>query len=254
MWENAKNEILNNWRKHLWEIISLLVFVIFITGYFLGYRFKDNFTIGKIGFVSIDIPLTQTSVFIDEREKAKTEKDGEDVKVSLSPREHSIIVSHPGYFPWTKKFRVQSSETTNLSPILIPTNASGQIITKEDPEYWSLWSKITYNKLPVKDSPQISEDKSAKIWVEENTIIHETGSTTISILKPISDIKNISFYKNRSDGVIFSTSDSVYMIEADKTNTQNFMPIYRGQSPAFIKTAPDFIYILDGETLMQVVI
>ena len=53
---------------------------------------------------------------------------------------------------------------------------------------------------------------------------------------------------------MFSIYNNIFVIDTEKDGTQNFLPLYKGQSPSFIKTDPNFIYVLDGQALMQVVI
>lgn len=237
------------------KIGALICVVIFIIiAYSKGYRLQSNFLIGKVGVVSINLPIIQTSVFVDEKKSIETTKDNQDVKITLSPRTHNIIISHVGYFPWTKKITMKSKGTVELHPMFVSINASGEIITMHDPEYWTIKSKIVHGILPTKDSPIISFDKSSKLWMEDNAIIVNAASTTRVVIQPDTVIKNVAFYKNRSDVVVFSTQSGVYAIEVDKENTQNFMPIYKGTNPYFMSGNEGFIYVLDGDNLMQVVI
>jgi hypothetical protein len=234
--------------------IPLFILVVIVVAYSQGYRIKNNLLIGKMGTITMNLPLIQTSVFVDENKKTETTKDNENVKLLLSPRTHNIIVSHTGYYPWTKKVAVPSNGTVVLSPIFVTINASGEIITQKDPEYWKIRSEIINSKLPAKNSPLLSADKSSTLWMDDNAIIVNIASTTHVVIQPDTVINNVSFYKNRSDVVIFSTGNGIYVIEVEKENTQNFMPIYKGASPYFMPGNEGFIYVLDGDNLMQVVI
>src|SRR3989344_3077602 len=234
-------------------IILIAVFV----GYKMGYRIEDNFKIGKLGTVSIEIPIINTDIFVDTDQKITTTKDNEVVKISLTPTRHSIIVSRQGYFPWKKDFIVSSGRSVTLFPIFVTQNVSGEIITKNDPEYWKLRNQVSADKPPTKDSPRTSKDGSVTLWLGSNAIMvnsprKDPGGTLV--IKSETPIRNIYFYKDRSDAIIFSTSNSVFVIETDKSGTQNFIPIFRGTDPHFIETDPSFIYVLDGETLIQVII
>jgi len=241
--------------------VGTVILVTAFVGYKLGYRFGNNFKIGKLGIVSMEIPIINTDIFVDQNKKITTTKDNETVKLSLSPRQHTIIISRLGYFPWKKDFTVPSGGAVNLFPIFVTQNASGQIIKQNDPEYWKLRQQVLADKLPTKDSPRISKDGSVSIWLENNAIIvkfisprSDLGLDSKVVIQPETQIKNVYFYKDRSDAVIFSTGDSVFVIETNKTGTQNFIPIFKGTNPHFIETDPNFIYVLDGETLMEVVI
>jgi hypothetical protein len=242
--------------KRQWTFIGIGILIILFlgVGYKLGYRITNNFTIGKLGTITITLPFSNTSIFIDNNEKILSSKDNEIANIKLSPKTHTIIVSKESYFPWTKMVNMPSNGKINLSPIFVSQNATGQIINANDPEYWKIKNSIETSKLPTKDFPLVSSDKSVSIWVENNAIISEVGNSIHTVIQPTTIINDLSFYKNRSDALIFSTENSVFMIEIDTENTQNFMPIYTGQNPRFIESSPDYIYVEDNSVLMQVII
>jgi hypothetical protein len=249
MLDNAKN-----YKKYYLAVFGLALLIAGLIGYISGYRIKNNFTLGKVGQVEIDIPLSGTAIFIDESKKIITTKDSETVEIKVSPRNHSFIVSREGYLPWVKKISMPSGEKIKLSPIFIASNASGQIITPSDKEYYTIRNSIVYDAGATKEKPILSEDKTSKLWLDDNAIYVEIGSTTKKVIQPDTIIKNVSFYKNRSDVVIFSNQTAVYALEIETNGIQNFMPIYRGQDPSFVIANENSLYILDNGTLMQVFI
>ncbi len=247
---NAKGKII-----YIIVGVAALLLVSGVVAYRSGYRFQSNFLIGKVGTLEVTLPFSQTSIFIDDDQKITTTKDNEPVSVTLSPADHRIIISHESYFPWTKNISVPSGGKVSISPIFVPQNTSGQIITNKDPEYAKLRRMIVLNPLPTENSPITSADNSVKIWLDDNAIVAQTGSSTPTVvIQPDTVIRGVHFYKDRNDAVIFSTLNTIYVIEIDTENTQNFIPVYRGQSPSFIKLDADSIYVLDGNILMQVVI
>lgn len=262
MQDNAKKIIKENRSLLIYVLVAILVIILIITGYKKGYRIQSNFLPGKVGTLSLELPLPLTNVFIDEEMKLKTSKDNELLELTLSPRKHSIIISRDGYYPWTKEFKITSQQTTKLQPIFVTINTTGQIITDRDPEYWELKGKIVQAILPEKNSEKISGDKSAKLWIDDNAILVSStssensglSSTTTKVIQPDTIIRSVDFYKNRSDVVIFSTLNAIYVIEVSKEGKQNFMPIYKGTSPIFYKDSSDYIYVWDNGTLMQVII
>ena len=252
------NKAKEHFMRNKTAYIFLFVFIVLVIGvstlYGLGYRFKNNLTLGKIGYVEITIPMPLTSIFIDESKKIVTDRDNQAIKLSFTPRGHSIIISKDGYYPWKKDFTVPSKGLVILKPIFVSVNASGEIINKIDPEYWKLRNMIITDPLPTKNTAKVSSDGSTKIWIENSGIIAQTGSTTVGVIQTDTAIRNISFYKKRSDAVVFSTGNTIYVIEIAPTGEQNFMPIYKGVKPSFVANDPNFIYVLDGENLMQVII
>ncbi len=250
----AKESFFQKYKVYIYIFCTTAVLIFFFALYESGYRLTDDYTLGKVGRLEVALPLAGTSVFVDSSQKITTTKDNETVFVFLSPKTHQIIVSKEGYFPWKKDVKVDSKKSVEIKPLVVPSNASGQIITSVDPDYWSIRNKIMIDPLPTLSSPKTSEDGSTKIWVDDNGISAMVGSTTVSVLKTDSAIRNISFYKNRNDAIIFSTVDGIFVIEIDNKGGQNFMPIYKGVRPSFIEADPAFIYVLDGENLMQVIL
>src|SRR3989344_6259638 len=180
-----------NTKKWAWLGVATAVTLLVLIGYSQGYRFQNNFTIGKLGILSVNLPLSETLIYVDETEKVKTTKDNERVEIKLSPRTHSIITSRIGYYPWTKQFIVPSGGNITLSPIFVSVNATGMIITDKDSEYWKIRDMLEKNQLPAKNSPLESSDKKVIIWADDNAIIAKVGSTTSTIVQPDTVIRNV---------------------------------------------------------------
>jgi hypothetical protein len=241
-------------KKYIISGIILLILLALVGMYSSGWRITNHFTLGKVGGVTMVVPYKNTSVYIDQSDKIVTTKDSEVINLSLSPSEHSVIVSRDGYFPWTKDFTIISGGKVSLSPFIIFQNPSGVIIPSSDPEYFKIKNKISANILPTKEKPIISKDKNVSVWVESNTIFAKLGENTEEVVTPESPVKNISFYKDYSSAIIFSSGDKIYAIDIDKIGEQNFMPIYTGTNPTFAPADQNSIYVSNGNTLMQVLI
>lgn len=254
MMDKVKNHIKENKSVYTYTFVAVLILILIVAGYKKGYRFTENFMLGKAGTLSLQIAMPLTNVFIDDNNKIVTNKDNEVVEVSLSPRNHTVIVSREGYFPWKKDIEMQSEGKIIFSPVLVSSNPSGNIITKLDPEFWKIRNKIITDALPTKESPRLSKDGKAKLWIEDNGVMAEIEDKIYTVIQPEPEVRNLYFYKDRTDVIIFSITNAVYAIEVDKVGTQNFLPIYKGLAPSFIEGDQSFIYVLDGEALMQVFI
>ncbi len=246
----------NKAKKYIfWAVILLLVAGLGIA-YRAGYRI-GAFGVGKLGTVEITLPLSNTTVFVDMSLRITTTKDNQTLDILLTPAMHQVIVSYPVHYPWTKKFVLGSGQKIILNPIIVDQNVSGEIITQKDFQYWTLKNQVTSDKLPTKDAPKVSADGITKIWIDDNIIFAKVGDRDITqVLAPEPIIKNVSFYADRSDAVLFSAGDSVFVIEVDNDSAhiQNIFPVYKGTNPFFIETDPHYIYVIDGATLMEVVL
>lgn len=242
----------NKAKRNTAIIFSIALIILIFVLYKNGYRVTENFSIGKIGQLNINLPIENTSIIIDKKIKINSEKNIE--TISLSPNTHEIIISKEGYYPWVKKIKIPSKESVSIDPFFVNQNASGEMITVVDSDYWKIKRDIQTSVLPTKENPLISQDKEIQIWIENNAVISKTKDSFHTVIEPDTIIKNISFYKNRDDVIIFSTYNGVYAIETDTENTQNFMPIYKGVDPYFATSTENSIYILDKDILMEVVI
>ena len=254
MEDNVKNQMWQNKFLYASIIVVILIISLIIFGYKKGYRFQENFMIGKLGALSLQIPFSQTNIYIDENKKIVTTEKDEVVELSISPRNHTVMISRDGYYPWKKDISVESEQIIKLFPIFVSKNPSGEIISKEDPEFWQIRNKIIYDVLPTKNTPHLSTDQSTKMWIEDNAVMVQVASTTKTVIQPDPIIRNVYFYKDRSDVLILSVSNGVYAIEVNKEGTQNFLPIYKGVYPSFIEGDLNYIYVLDNGVLMQVII
>ncbi len=239
------------------KYIGIAILIILFAGgtlYSLGYRFTDHYTLGRLGTISLVVPLQNTSVFIDASQKITTTKDNEEVKIRVSPKTHLVIVSRPGYFPWAKKVTVPSGKKVVLRPIFITQTTTGQIITVNDPEYYKIKKQVETHLLPTKEKPDISSSGDTKLWYENGTVLAETKTGVKTVLTTDKEVRSVTFFKNRDDAVLVSVGESVFVVEVDSEDTQNILPVYKGQNPMFIQTDPNYIYIVDGNNLMSVVI
>jgi hypothetical protein len=225
--------------------------------YGMGYRVTKNLSFGKVGTVQMTIPASGTSVFADTSQKVVTTSDDELVSFTFSPTTHTVIVSREGYFPWKKDIDVPKGGTVALEPLFVSKNATGEIITTKDPQYFDIRHSVETHSLPTKEKPLASKDGKKLLWIEDNTILVADADATNSakiVIQPDTIVKNAAFYEDRDDVVLFSSSSAVYAIDADKTGGQNFVPVYAGESPDFISGGEGFIYVLDGSNLMEVII
>ena len=247
------NDNAKKWnKKYIWLGLLLFLVLVGLTIHNLGYRLKDNLTLGRDGKLNMVIGVPDSSIYIDYDQKIITTLENENVSVPLSPRTHRIIVSSPGYYPWAKQIEVPSEGIVNLSPIYVKQNPDTLEIPKTDPEYLVIRNKIIKSDLPTINAPLTSTSKDSILWTADNAALvnNQTGTTTV--IQPDTILKNVAFYKDRSDSIIFSTLNAIDMIEVSKVGTQNFMPIYKGTDPSFITDQNNIIYVLDGEKLLKI--
>lgn len=212
-----------------------------------------NFTLNKKTEVIVKLPLDGSQIIINRENLIIPEE--KEISLKLKEGQNEIIVTKEGYFPWTKTLDIKNEKEVLLKPFLISQSPSGQIITQNDSQYLEITQKIQNKNVPSKEAPLKIDNVS--VWVsEENEIVFKENNEEKIIIKPLLEIRNVEFYKDRKDVLVFGTEDGVYAIDTyTENNQQNFMPIYKGQNPRFIQgESSDFIYVSDTNSLMIVMI
>lgn len=241
-----------NTKKWIATGAGLAVIIAILAFYAAGYRLAMPFGISRPGVITVAVS-PDMSIYVDNSKKIDFASTSQRVEYKTSPGSHSVIASRPGFYPWMKTVELQSGGTVSLDPIFVAQNPSGSIINQKDTQYQTILNAIKSNTLPTADSPILSPDQSTSVWVEQNIIIAKVDGEVHTVVHPATPIRNVSFYKNHSDALIFSDYNSVNMIEISQSGEQNFMPIYRGQSPTFAPAAEDSLYVLDENgTLMEI--
>ncbi len=232
-------------------IISIIVIILLAT----GFRLQPNLSVSKNGNVEIFLPLASTTVYIDTEKITTTDTENETITKSLSVKTHSVLVGRLGYLPWIKDIVIEPNTTVVLKPIFITANATGQLITKNDPQYWKLRGNVEKAALPTETNPRVQG--GVTLWVTGNTVYMKEGGIQKTIITTIETIRSLDFYKDRTDVIMFASDNGVYALDAIENAAEhkaNFLPIYRGTKPVFLKTDNAFLYVQDGENLMMVVI
>jgi uncharacterized membrane protein YvbJ len=116
--------------------IACVVAVIVIIGLGLGYRIQPNLSISKNASLTLNIPLKNTEIYIDNKKIKTTEKDNEKVILPISLSSHTITTNREGYFPWIENIEAKKSDEISINPVFVTSNTTGMIITQKDPEYW----------------------------------------------------------------------------------------------------------------------
>lgn len=245
-------------KSKYYKIISLIfvtVIILFISIlYRNGYRIQPNLKIAKNGIIEMTIPLKNTTIYFDAKKYIETTEENQKIKIPASFKTHNIITERAGYFPWQKNISIYESKEYKINPVFVTSNTTGFIITANDPQYWSLRYEITNNKLPTKENP-IKTENGEYLYVDsDNNIMLSNGTTTRSIIKPLTPVRSISFYKNSSENILFASDVGVYLIDTENSEQRNFYPIYKGKNPIFITKDVNSMYILDELNLMAVVI
>jgi len=222
--------------------------------------------LGSKGSIVITSPIDNTVVYLDGVSYRTLDKE-ESLTIRIETGTHNILTSSESYFPWAKDIIVEKGKTINLSPFMLSSNPSGEIITGADPEYEKIKSLVQKSTLPISESRKKSNEGNVEIWATGSAIfanwtgdiknapeyfcIKDPCDPILEVFKGAGAIENLDFYKDREDLLIFASGNGVFAIEMDPRGIKNFQPIFTGTRPHFSQQDPQTFYILDGDQLAQ---
>ena len=247
-------------KKNTYITVGIVVLAVIIGTFLMITR--------KTGIVEITVPKAETVVFIDNKRKVTTSIDNEVVTLSVSAKEHSVLVANEKYFPWLKEIEVKENTSTPLRPFLVAKSPDVTVITDTDPERGKINSLVVAARLPRSTTKKQSQDGTVSIWAEGETIFAEwngsesamplffcpggTCDKRLTVITLKSPIRNLDFYKDRNDVVIFAAEEGILALELDKTKVQNLQPIYKGNEPMFYKNSDQALFVKDGQALGRI--
>lgn len=227
-------------------------------------------TFSVFGSSTIELTVShKDAVALIDEDGEKTAEENQQFSFDVKTGEHFVIVTKNGYWPWIKEVTMNRGETKKFHSFNVPTQSSGSIITRNDPDYDSIIEDIENSALPTPDTPLASANGDISIFIEEGAIVAKwtgPGNTLpyyfclvdgckdeLVVSAPTDTIRNVSFFRDRSDVIIYSTQNGIFAAELNKDGEQNVQSIYKGTSPEFVSSGASSLYVLDGETLLEIV-
>lgn len=221
------------------------------------------------------VPEVDSKVFINNKRRQTTTIANETFTLEIGPGSYEVMVAKDGYWPWKKRLTLTGGETTKVAAFTLPMTTKGYIINKAAEEYATLNDLFDTQELPTLSNKKISNSFDTNIWVQGSTIYaewvgfdgskpayfcdgngddgeNEECGTIIAVINPKKPIKNVGFWKNRNDILIFSTDTGVYVIDIDKRGTQNFQPLYEGTDPEFFLADAGEVFVRDNGGMMLI--
>lgn len=245
-------------------IITALVFLIIVTLYAMGFRL-GTYGFGRASNVEILNLPGDTEVFVDNESRGL--KEGS-FRLTLSPGYHSIILSKQLHWPYIENILIgKVKNDLTLNPFLLPQNPSGVLIGSGDPEFTAINSLFSIGTLPSAENPLISSDNNVSVYLSGGVVIakwigEEANTPSMFctenvcsekvIFNPITEVRNIGFFKDRNDVLIIAMQDGIFALELDPSEVQNLQPILEGNSPDFRLSDDGKLYAKDENTLMLI--
>jgi hypothetical protein len=208
-----------------------------------------------------------TDVYIDGLPVSPSSVRGSTAYYRTEAGLRSVLASREGHWPWNKEVEVENTSPSEISPFFVEINPQSYLVSRDDDEYQEITSRLEESRLPTRDEPAISSDGKMAAWTLNNSVVIEwRGSNRnlpsyfcnidgcleqLNILSIQSDIKNLDFYRDRHDVLVFAVENGIHAIEADMRSTQNFQPIYSGKDPYFIKNNTNTLFVRDDGVIVR---
>ncbi|MBX4210653.1 hypothetical protein KW783_01645 [Candidatus Parcubacteria bacterium] len=277
------------------NFVTIGIVLAIVIGGFLIFANRGNGVFsGPHATLKIEIPVNGVDVIVDNAVVGKSRPAGEAFSTNVSLGNHTVIVTKNTFWPWSKKIIAEKGQIISFKPFLITQNVSGSVITASDPEYNGLFQRVSNSALPrlKPDAPAKKTNESLKDWLDKNVLnkkVSNDGTIALWVnnnsvfaawigpddkidnpifctpeCNPVTEvlpsqavIRNVEFYKDRNDLMVISTGNSIFIVELDRRDTQNFQPLYTGTLPTFYKPEnPNTIIVKDavqgGTVLMEI--
>lgn len=249
--------------RHHVVLLLLVLFIVLIGGvYIAGYRPGPGLTLERVGTVTVDGIPAGTSVYADLTSRGTS--TGGSVSMTLLPGTHTVIVDAPDYQPWEKILSVTSSETTHISPVLVKKVPEKQSIIGGTA---GLMAAAATSTLPTQSAPLVMGCQA--VYVSENRIIADAlpaassspacvppdylcsaGACEPTVVYPPADtLRSIVPFPGRTDAVVISVGEWVYVLGLDPRTPQYFAPLARGTAPVVLPESTTTVDVVDGQSV-----
>jgi len=212
------------------QIIIVAAFVVMIT---IGYGAWSEETSGNFTVTS---PLYSTEVFVDTGRAGTLKTPGEKMTFTYPEGKHTVIVSRGGYWPWKRDLSIAAKQTVAIAPFLVRQEIKPEVIAQFSVSGGTAAESAEYAKtLALFTDLKISDE-----------------ITTLISASSLKNVRAADYFPGRKDVLLVAVQDGVFAVDAVQNNPRNFQPIYKGNSPIFIKTANGILLIKDGGSLFRI--
>lgn len=275
-------------RRLVYLVLSVVAFMVTVpvaVFYASGYRLED-FSLVETGGVYVSVSTSDAVVSINGKEEGTTSLFVRSFYVDrLNEDFYSVQVSREGYYPWTKKLKVEPSIVTDVFAFLIPQTLSlREIQIDTDDEGVASTTRVVsqseYNSLlkafvatstlpsakPSATSTPVATRAGVELYVEKGNLIVRWSRDSkavpssfcvepsscvyeFSIEKGKDTVKNAQFFLG---GIVYATKESgVFLAENDVRPVPLTVPVYSRPGSDFRIINGELI-IKDGTTFYEV--
>lgn len=243
----------------LWVVVLLLV--VLLSGYAAGYRVGPGLSIVKAGTLVIpDLP-SGASIYVDTKLRSVV-RDGGEYRTRLIPGTHTVIVDAFNMTPWHEAVTLTANEATTITPVLIANSPAGTILKGAERD--AALASIAATRIPTELAPL--KAGCTDVYVSQNRLIGrlatectpapeylcEAGECSPTVLlEPVDTITSVVLYPERTDTVLFTIGDWIYVMDIDPREPRFFTPYLRRNSPLLGPATSEGILIKDVKNVYR---
>jgi hypothetical protein len=227
--------------------VFILILVITVTLFSLGYRMGPGLLIQQAGTLSIPDVRPGATIFIDHEYSGQSATSS--TKAMLTPGNHLVIVSTDEYQPWNELVEITTGVTTNVNPIYVPKIVTPKQLAK-DAEARAQGVMLSY-MLPTAENPLMMKGGCAKVYTDYDRII-AVGTTTATCTAPAylcqdrvcnptiifsssEPLSSVIGFPGRDDVLVVSGGARSFVLELDPRTPEFFAPLVHAKGA---KAAP----------------
>jgi hypothetical protein len=245
-------------------LVALVLILILVGAYGLGYRVGPGLTLMKIGTVVLtDLPIG-ASVYVNQAfHKTATESL---MRVSLLPGAQNFLIGTEDYYPWNELVTVPSGSDIAVKPIFIAKSAKETMLHDLDRERGELL--LSQMELPTKESPLKVAGGCVAISMQGSQLIAEATTTEgctpppymcsdgtcepVLLFTPHEALRAVIPFPGRDDTVIITLGKTIYALEVDPREPRFFAPILREHLPNIAPWSENAIVIEEAGAVFTV--
>jgi len=203
--------------------------------------------------VRLHVMTPDTRIYKNARAYTQTSEPNQTVSLTLKEGQHTLLADADNRWPWKKDITVtESNEVKEWTVFSLPRQPRAEQIETDSSELTSIQKMFNATtSLPTKDTPLVSSKNDIRIWVQNTTkgaavkaraasksphpAFCSNGSCQSVITSFTTDapIRNLQFFENTDDVLIYAAGRQVLVREIDPNGTQNVQPVFVGSAPTF---------------------
>lgn len=210
--------------------------------------------------VTLTVPVPGSVILVNSTQHVITSTPLQEVTLSLTPGQHTLLVAADDRYPWTKEIILSPGESEQLTVFTFRQESLSERVPTDDPAHeYNVSAEPIQRVVSGNENIELLSDGTTLTanWIGKSSdmlsafCFEGTCRETIVILESVREIGDIGFYDDEGRVALFESAGNIYALELNTEGTQNFQPLYVGTSPRLIPSE-EGIYVRDEDRVLRI--